>query len=414
MTRKDIELLFQSESYDEAMRLLRKELQEDSENAEWYYYLFLAENGDYANINFEDVVCEFDFNRALDLANARLRELFLAEYNFYKAVDPALRKYFAYASRGNIDKFEALLNTYENRATKLIHDSTSKKDFYSNLDYLVTSRVKHEIVDLNILSLNLLYLSIQNKKVLEIYNVLKERAEEIGTTLANAPLANNLLEIKEYMNTIKANINISKEEERKRLELKVLAKSLEKKKDNLNKREEKLLEAKALAKSLEKENLNKREEKLLKAKALLNSKEYELKRQKEIEENKKAFFQQPEVKENKPIQDTPIKKEDSNEKPGYYKVGKIPLKYLSLIMLIISFCDFVATVNVYASGYEASDGGILGVYLLVFSIPVSFATWYAFKSQYKRVNGAYPSLIFDLLTILFAIIALIVGIVSSI
>ena len=392
MTRKDIELLFQSESYDEAMRLLRKELQEDSENAEWYYYLFLAENGDYANINFEDVVCEFDFNRALDLANVRLRELFLAEYNFYKAVDPALRKYFAYASRGNIDKFEALLNTYENRATKLIHDSTSKKDFYSNLDYLVTSRVKHEIVDLNILSLNLLYLSIQNKKVLEIYNVLKERAEEIGTTLANAPLANNLLEIKEYMNTIKANINISKEEEKKRLELEALAKSFEK----------------------EKEDLNKREEKLLEAKALLNSKEYELKRQKEIEENKKAFFQQPEVKENKPIQDTPIKKEDSNEKTGYYKVGKIPLKYLSLIMLIISFCDFVATVNVYASGYEASDGGILGGYLLVFSIPVSFATWYAFKSQYKRVNGAYPSLIFDLLTILFAIIALIVGIVSSV
>ena len=284
------------------------------------------------------------------------------------------------------------LNTYENRATKLIHDSSSKKDFYSNLDYLVTSRVKHEIVDLNILSLNLLYLSIQNKKVLEIYNVLKERAEEIGTTLANAPLANNLLEIKEYMNTIKANINISKEEEKKRLELEALAKSLEK----------------------EKEDLNKREEKLLEAKALLNSKEYELKRQKEIEANKKAFFQQPEVKENKPIQDTPIKKEDSNEKPGYYKVGKIPLKYLSLIMLIISFCDFVATVNVYASGYEASDGGILGVYLLVFSIPVSFATWYAFKSQYKRVNGAYPSLIFDLLTILFAIIALIVGIVSSV
>ena len=35
MTRDDIKLLFQSESYDEAMRLLRKELQEDSENAEY-------------------------------------------------------------------------------------------------------------------------------------------------------------------------------------------------------------------------------------------------------------------------------------------------------------------------------------------------------------------------------------------
>ena len=368
MTRKDIELLFQSESYDETMRLLRKELQEDSENAEWYYYLFLAENGDYANINFEDVVCEFDFNRALDLANARLRELFLAEYNFYKAVNPNLRKYFAYASRGNIDKFEELLDTYGNKATKLIHDSSNIEDFLSNLDYLVTFRVKHEIVDLNILALNLLYLATRNDRVYEIYKLLKARAKEIGTVLANIPLSNYLSEIKACLDTIKAKRSISIE----------------------------------MKKSLEKPQQAKP----------LNSKEYELKRQKEIEANKKAFFQQPEVKENKPIQDTPIKKEDSNEKTGYYKVGKIPLKYLSLIMLIISFCDFVATVNVYASGYEASDGGILGGYLLVFSIPVSFATWYAFKSQYKRVNGAYPSLIFDLYTILFAIIALIVSVVS--
>jgi hypothetical protein len=39
MTRGDIELLFKNESYDEVMKLLRKELQDDSENAEWFYYL---------------------------------------------------------------------------------------------------------------------------------------------------------------------------------------------------------------------------------------------------------------------------------------------------------------------------------------------------------------------------------------
>ena len=239
MTRDDIELLFQSESYDEAMRLLRKELQEDSENAEWYYYLFLAENRDYININFEDVVCEFDFNRALDLANARLRELFLAEYNFYKAVDSSLRKYFAYASRGNIDKFDELLDTYEYKTVELIHDSSSANDFYSNLDYLVTSRVKPEIVDLNILALNLLYLSTKNDKVLEIYELLKARANEIGTVLSNVPLANFLSEIKAYLDTIKDKKNTTKENEKRIKKLEDLAKNLEKEFERIKQENEK-------------------------------------------------------------------------------------------------------------------------------------------------------------------------------
>ena len=228
MTRKDIELLFKSESYNEAMELLRKELQDDNENAEWFYFLFLAENKDYANINFNDTICEFDFNRALDLANTRLRDSFNAEYNFYKAVDPTLRKYFAYASRDNIDKFEFLLNSHGYYATALIHDESSAKDFFSNLDYLVTSRVKPEIIDLNLLAINILYLATNNNKVLESFNVLQERAEEIGTVLANVRLANNISEIKVGINVIKENKGsyIEKKERIKKLE--DLAKILEK------------------------------------------------------------------------------------------------------------------------------------------------------------------------------------------
>ena len=379
MTRKDIELLFKNESYTEAMELLRKALEDDSDNAEWVYYLFLAENGDYSNIDLSDIKCEFDFNRALRLANARLRESFQAEYNFYKAVDPALRKYFSYASRGNIEKFEQLLNSYGYKKTELIYDSSSTKDFYSNLDYLVTSRVKKEIVDLNLLALNLLYLATQDKKVLDTYNVLMERAEEIGTTLAGAKIASSLTLIKAYMDNIKKNKKVSIEDEEKRKELEKLARCLE-------------AESKRVA--AEKENLNKKEEEIRKTNAILNSKQEELERQKRIEDAKRAFFHEEE-KPKPTVTKAPVYTTvtSTSSGPEYYKVYGISLKALAIINTITVIILMICAGITMGHGNKNYVTAILSVAVFVYTILLMRSTAKALKMPNKAENGAYPALI---------------------
>ena len=76
MTKQEIEEYFQKELYEEAAKKLRNALQEDSSNAEWFYYLYLAENKDYANVDFDNVHNEMDLNRAMELSNKRLRMFF--------------------------------------------------------------------------------------------------------------------------------------------------------------------------------------------------------------------------------------------------------------------------------------------------------------------------------------------------
>ncbi len=387
MTRKDIELLFKSESYNEAMELLRKELQDDSENAEWFYYLFLAENGDYANINLNDIECEFNFNRALDLANTRLRDSFNAEYNFYKAVDPTLRKYFSYASRDNIDKFEFLLNSHGYYATALIHDGSNTKDFFSNLDYLVTSRVKPEIIDLNLLAINILYLATNNNKVLDSYNVLKERAEEIGTTLSKTKLADSLYELKEYMQALKNNKRITsedKEEEAKRKKLEELAKSLE-------------LESNRIA--MEKANLNQRQEEAKIAEDALKNRYDELKEKensiKSQEQGMNAYYNN---NSNNIRFDTT---NTTNTKVAYFKYLGMPLKGICITNFVFMFIFCICRMATFVSNVNGIffQGGctILFIFALIHMI---FAIIGMTRST-RRENGSIPALVFSIVSITF-------------
>lgn len=204
MTKQEIDSLFQNESYDLAIMKLRNALREDSSNAEWFYYLYLAENRDYANIDFDNVHNEMDLNHAIDLSNKRLRDFFDSEYSFYKAVDPYLRKFFTYASRENYKSFSSCLDSYSFKPTKLIYNYTDKNDFFSNLDYLVTIRIKPEIVYLNLLALNILYIVTKEEDVLSVWNTLKEKAKDANMESSELKLFHTKEEIKESLHTYRS------------------------------------------------------------------------------------------------------------------------------------------------------------------------------------------------------------------
>ncbi len=174
MAKKSIEVLFQKEEYDKAIITIKQMLKEDTDNGELIYYLFLAENKDYANIDLNNIVNEVNFNRALDLSNRRLRNEFEAEYNFFRDSDPSFRKMFCYARRENKDKVLELFEKTNGPVT-LPNDLDMYLD---NMDYVVTSRVTKKTLELNLLVVNLLFILTREKRLVsilaEIRNILVE------------------------------------------------------------------------------------------------------------------------------------------------------------------------------------------------------------------------------------------------
>ena len=349
MTKQEIEEYFQKELYEEAAKKLRNALQEDSSNAEWFYYLYLAENRDYANIDFDNVHNEMDLNRAIDLSNKRLRDFFDSEYSFYKAVDPYLRKFFTYASRENYKSFSSCLDSYSFKPTKLIHNYTDKNDFFSNLDYLVTIRIKPEIVYLNLLALNILYIVTKEEDVLSVWNTLKEKAKDANMESSELKLFHTKEEIKESLHS---HLN---------------------KKDN-NKNKVVIEERKPEPKKEEAPILKKVEE--------------------------KPYVYQAQSFERKPEPRDPIKREEpkvivnspseSQNSPSYMKVFGINIKGFSIVLFVLSFVFLI--INAANGGHSVTVS--LTVITTFIKIVTLICGIVGVTRQDRRVNGSIPAIIF--------------------
>lgn len=175
MAKKSIEVLFQKEEYDKAITTIKQMLKEDTDNGELIYYLFLAENKDYANIDLNNIVNEVNFNRALDLSNRRLRNEFEAEYNFYRDSDPVFRKMFCYARRENKNKVLELFGKTDYEV-KL---PNNLDEYFDNMDYVVTSRITKTSLELNLLIVNLLFILTKEKRLIDIIKEIKKILIEI-------------------------------------------------------------------------------------------------------------------------------------------------------------------------------------------------------------------------------------------
>ncbi len=194
MTRREIEDLFKTEDYDKAVLKIKNALKDDSDNGELIYYLFLAENKDYANIDLDNIVNEVNFNRAIELSNRRLRNEFEAEYNFYRDSDPQIRKLFCYASRGNIDKVLKLFDKIND--VKLPENID---EYIDNLDYIVTLKTNRNALKLNILSVNLLYILVKDGRLLKIINNLLNIIKQMDFKYNRFVVFSDKSELKEYI-----------------------------------------------------------------------------------------------------------------------------------------------------------------------------------------------------------------------
>ena len=165
MSREEILLLFKNEEYDKAVLEIKKALKEDSDNGELFYYLFLAENRDYSNMDINNILSEVNFNKALEYSNRRLKNEIEAEYNFFQACDENFRKLFCYALRGNKDGiFEIIDNINDAKLPDNIDE------YLGDLDFIVNSRKERDSFDLTMMVVNLLYILTNENRLVQIYN----------------------------------------------------------------------------------------------------------------------------------------------------------------------------------------------------------------------------------------------------
>lgn len=194
LTIKEIQELLKDEQFDTLLCKLEKELSLDPLNPEYLYYRFLVKNKDYSNIDFDNIKDIEDYNKAIDLSNTRLKIQFTSEFSFFKVLSNDLRKCFLYSFRYNVEAFKLQLKEI-NFAKGAFRINDDYNTFISNLDYVITSSVNPLFIDMNLLSVNLLYLIYTDDKILSIYNLLHDRSKEIKTSLSNMEMAKSKTEL---------------------------------------------------------------------------------------------------------------------------------------------------------------------------------------------------------------------------
>ena len=120
-----------SEEYDLLIQEVDKEIVENSFEASFYYYRFLAKNKDYSHMDFNNLIDKDDYNRAMELD---FMHTFDTEFKFFKILNNEERKLFQYALHMNIAKFNEAIKSFNvsNSNTFLNRDEARALSEYAN------------------------------------------------------------------------------------------------------------------------------------------------------------------------------------------------------------------------------------------------------------------------------------------
>ena len=120
-----------SEEYDLLIQEVDKKIVENSFEASFYYYRFLAKNKDYSHMDFNNLIDKDDYNRAMELD---FMHTFDTEFKFFKILNNEERKLFQYALHMNIAKFNEAIKSFDvsNSNTFLNRDEARALSEYAN------------------------------------------------------------------------------------------------------------------------------------------------------------------------------------------------------------------------------------------------------------------------------------------
>ncbi len=120
-----------SEEYDLLIQEVDKEIEDNSFEASFYYYRFLAKNKDYSHMDFNNLIDKDDYNRAMELD---FMHTFEVEFKFFKILNNEERKLFQYANHMNEAKFNEAIKSFNvsNSNTFLNRDEARLLSEYAN------------------------------------------------------------------------------------------------------------------------------------------------------------------------------------------------------------------------------------------------------------------------------------------
>jgi len=120
-----------NEEYDLLIQEVDKEIEDNSFEASFYYYRFLAKNKDYSHMDFNNFIDKDDYNRAMELD---FMHTFETEFKFFKILNNEERKLFQYANHMNIAKFNEAIKSFNvsNSNTFLNRDEARALSEYAN------------------------------------------------------------------------------------------------------------------------------------------------------------------------------------------------------------------------------------------------------------------------------------------
>ena len=98
-----------NEEYDLLIQEVDKEIEDNSFEASFYYYRFLAKNKDYSHMDFNNFIDKDDYNRAMELD---FMHTFDTEFKFFKILNNEERKLFQYANHMNEAKFNEAIKSF--------------------------------------------------------------------------------------------------------------------------------------------------------------------------------------------------------------------------------------------------------------------------------------------------------------
>ena len=187
--KKEFRDLFYSEKYEDIVKDTKLLINNKPNDAELWYCLFLAENTNYIDIDFENINNEICFNKAIQLANKRQREEFNSEYNLYRDLSkyPNIRKIVRYAEFGSYERVIDLFALMDDDRIELPEEN----DIYSNIDYCFCNSSSPAVIDCSLLVVNLLYIKTGKEEYLKILEDLISNAAECESALNPYSLSND-------------------------------------------------------------------------------------------------------------------------------------------------------------------------------------------------------------------------------
>ena len=187
--------LLLNEKYEEVEAEVKSLLEVDKGNSRLWYILFLSQNSNYINIDFDNLKNELAFNKAIENSTVREEMTYKIEYELYKNLSPfvGFDRLFRYYQAGRFNEcFNVIENLLQNEYKP--HE-INKKRLFEAVDYFFEKRQSIVQVNLQLIISNILYILTNDEKYLNLINILKESDLYFNSLLKPYNLKNKFSEI---------------------------------------------------------------------------------------------------------------------------------------------------------------------------------------------------------------------------